>query len=503
MDIFKRKVDGKFKYEDVRMCLALKGIVLLTTKEEYNNMEGSKRVWIMCYCRHFIKDILLGSILHKNSGILCQYCVAKYQVVNWQIVKRQFNSINNSLIEGKSIEILLKYINKDFYYERTHESALYDLIIKPKNIKKDEWLPLQLKSTVGNYFMYYTFALNKIYKDCVIIFVTLCDERFWIFEDTNLFVNNHSHISIGIKKSKYSKFEVNRDNLSNKFLNIYGKHNNIILPKYQAIKPQSESSLIEFEYRVLREEKLNFLEFEYPITQYQEFDFKINGYKIQEKVGNQQDGNNFAYFQISRTLNRSKVKYDIGDNDYYWLHMPNKRIFYIIPEKALIDEGYVGNENKIKKLSIRVVDPKKYDEWYNKYEYKYDDLDKDKIILLFLPQKLNSDYLFSKLDKVIIKKKIELDRILSEKGEKERVVESNKCYCKECNNEIYRGGTYCRDCFKEYVYRKFNLSKEELEKLIFIEKLTFVKIGKLYNVSNTAVTKACNRLGINYKANNK
>lgn len=38
--------------------------------------------------------------------------------------------------------------------------------------------------------------------------------------------------------------------------------------------------------------------------------------------------------------------------------------------------------------------------------------------------------------------------------------------------------------------------KEELEKLIFEDKMSYIKIGEMYNVSDNAIKKACNRLGI-------
>jgi hypothetical protein len=38
--------------------------------------------------------------------------------------------------------------------------------------------------------------------------------------------------------------------------------------------------------------------------------------------------------------------------------------------------------------------------------------------------------------------------------------------------------------------------KEDLEKLIFDEKLPYTKIGEIYGVSDTYIKKACKKLGI-------
>lgn len=44
--------------------------------------------------------------------------------------------------------------------------------------------------------------------------------------------------------------------------------------------------------------------------------------------------------------------------------------------------------------------------------------------------------------------------------------------------------------------RKFDPSKEELEKLLYEDKLSFVKIGKMFNVSDVAVRKRCIKMEI-------
>ena len=45
--------------------------------------------------------------------------------------------------------------------------------------------------------------------------------------------------------------------------------------------------------------------------------------------------------------------------------------------------------------------------------------------------------------------------------------------------------------------------KEELEKLIFEQKLPYTQIGKLYGVSDTYIKKMCNKLGIQLKVRSK
>ena len=50
---------------------------------------------------------------------------------------------------------------------------------------------------------------------------------------------------------------------------------------------------------------------------------------------------------------------------------------------------------------------------------------------------------------------------------------------------------------------KFNVTKEELEKLILEEKLSYEEIGRMYNISGTYVKKKAERLGIKLQKRRK
>ena len=63
-----------------------------------------------------------------------------------------------------------------------------------------------------------------------------------------------------------------------------------------------------------------------------------------------------------------------------------------------------------------------------------------------------------------------------------------------CSQKIDR----CRNCTATS-QEKFKISKQELEDLIFVEKLSFTKIGKKFGVSNNAIRKRCIKYGIKYK----
>jgi hypothetical protein len=63
---------------------------------------------------------------------------------------------------------------------------------------------------------------------------------------------------------------------------------------------------------------------------------------------------NSVNFKLTKrdNVSRTTQPYNKGDNDFYWLHFPNKRHFYLIPETVLLI-----NENSsvlIKNLYVNV-----------------------------------------------------------------------------------------------------------------------------------------------------
>lgn len=68
-----------------------------------------------------------------------------------------------------------------------------------------------------------------------------------------------------------------------------------------------------------------------------------------------------------------------------------------------------------------------------------------------------------------------------------------KYYC-ECGNEKHKLSKKCKKCSKQP--KKFEISKEELERLIKVEKVPFTKIGKMFGVSDNAVRKRARKYGI-------
>ena len=125
--------------------------------------------------------------------------------------------------------------------------------------------------------------------------ITICisyeDKKIWLFENDNI---KHIKSVLTIRKdSKYNKFEVHKENLINILLNKY-----LELPKFtfnELDTPLTDNVKLEYEYRKLRENKLNFIDFIENEHQGEVFDFKVGNKKIQEKVSSLRNNKTETY----------------------------------------------------------------------------------------------------------------------------------------------------------------------------------------------------------------
>lgn len=76
-----------------------------------------------------------------------------------------------------------------------------------------------------------------------------------------------------------------------------------------------------------------------------------------------------------------------------------------------------------------------------------------------------------------------------------RIIEQRVNTCKDYGKKILKQSEKCT-ARKNKIYRKFNASKEDLERLIFNENKPFTEIGKIYGVTDNAIKKRCNTFGI-------
>lgn len=90
---------------------------------------------------------------------------------------------------------------------------------------------------------------------------------------------------------------------------------------------------------------------------------------------------------------------------------------------------------------------------------------------------------------------IEIEKRETQKTEKrKRPREKSSGVCPGCDKAISKRTQFCGDCV---VYpRKFDVSKEILHEMVHIEKLSFSEIGRRFGVSDNAIRKRCQALGV-------
>ena len=274
----------------------------------------------------------------------------------------------------------------DFEIIKAFDGCHVDLIYRPKNVKKDEWVGIQVKTT-KHANPTYGFHVHTEYKNCLLLLYCCEDKNVWIIPENTIHIIK---VDIGFKKSKYNIYKVTKEStIESKLHHLYettSKHPFNVLDKPVNIYQEREQ-----EFRKYREEKINFLKFEYDEMEGTVYDFRIGNYKIQEKVCKMNKDTRKYSFGIYKNngivdKKRSFCQYDIGDNDFYWLNCEDKKNFFIIPEKILIDRKLIGDKTKKGRISFRLtLDGELYKKsWLNDYIFSYDKIAKNRLLKMFI-----------------------------------------------------------------------------------------------------------------------
>ncbi len=389
----KLKESNRFN-ELIELCKS-KNCKIVTTEEEFNDMVRKDKIEILSSCGHISANVNISDFKNRNQYVICKECQSKN--------KKKFNNNNESFnsmqIEADSIDIIKNNI-KNIILEKTVDGCKADLIIKPLNNNKNEWLPIQIKSTVNKRQTgYYNFMIHKNkYENMIIILIAITDKKIWIM-DSEL-VNGKDSIGLGGIKSIYNNYEVKIDDLDNKLTEYYNKYTNYHITNECANMPTSKSQQQEHQFRLLRQTKLNYLTFIEPNISNTTYDFTINNYKIQEKVGiYKKDGGYVAKFrkhdgkhntEIVKTKHGlcRKQKYTCykkSDNDFYWINLVESKYFFIIPENKMIEKKVIETENGNSSV-LYIPEPDNIinkSHWLQNYMYDYEKNNKEKLINLF------------------------------------------------------------------------------------------------------------------------
>ena len=369
-------------YETVKKTFEKEGCKLITTEDDMKkyNLTTTSKYAIVASCGHQIDNCWYHMFKYRNTGKICKECIDKKQSKNnLKINKNIDGNCYNLLIENQSIQLIKKYINLDI--KISPECCLADICIKDTSCLENKWLPIQVKATLKGRYDIYSFGLHKNYNDMLIIFICIEEEKFWILNGNHIL--NQCKLSIGMKKSKYSKYEIDKNNINEVLLEFYNTISTDTIENIQT--PITNCYKKEQLYRKLRENKLIDIKFDYPEVNQCVYDFKINNYKVQEKTAFIRKPRKYYKTNINRNKNGNKcIPYDSGDNDFYWINLQDNQTFYIIPEnifieKQIISSGNILDESSSIKGKTDLSFAKK-NIWLNEYKYSYNEENINEII---------------------------------------------------------------------------------------------------------------------------
>lgn len=368
------KNNGNLSYEDMLERFAKFGLKLETTKEDFlnNKMNTYSEYRFVATCGHERTGIYNNITFKEN--MLCIACSRAAETAKKIESAKKDGVVNAHVLEYESICFVRDLIKDVFEVEVMDEGCKADLAIKPKFVTENEWIGVQLKATkqsVNDKKYEYSFSCKKDYTGMVLLFLCPKDSRIWMI-DPEVAKQVTGMQIVDKEGTKYYKYKVNPNDLAGILMDSYNEFeksdfNHLNLPVTDTHKQEQE-------FRKHREKKLGFITFERPHMNCMVYDFKVNGFTVQEKVS--RDENRFSLHKSAGV--KKKQPYDKHDNDFYWLNMKDKKTFYVVPEKVLIDNGYVSNGDQKGKIELR-----SNKEWLKEYKFEYDNINKDKLLNMF------------------------------------------------------------------------------------------------------------------------
>ena len=367
-------------YEDIVKKFSEKDCLVTMTKEEFieNYKNNNCKIKYNATCGHE-NIVSYKNFITLNQGINCPKCVNKNTGLKLKYIRSGENK-NSLLQELNCINYFKKLTEDHFTTIKSFDGCKADIAIKSFEEVEDLWLGVQVKTTnkKTDRGQYYFRLNNGEYDNCLLLCICDEDKKMWLIPYEE--VKGLKTIGVA-QKSKYNKYEVNKENLIEKLMNYYNLSNKFefnILDTPTSITQQQEQK-----YREIRETKINFIKFKNNEIEGLVYDFMIGSKKVQEKVGtickNNINSYSFALSKYNCRINgKCKNKcYEQGDNDLYWLNCKNGK-FYVIPEDALFVNGYIGKDCKKEKLYVSPTNTNT--EWCDEYLFDYNNVDKERLI---------------------------------------------------------------------------------------------------------------------------
>lgn len=346
-----------------------------------SNKRSHKILTIISSCGHE-SNVLYHNFRLKGTGILCKACVQKTVAAK--------NKYLSSTVETQSqgIQILYSLLSSCYNIEFTREGCEADILIRHNKVDEDLWYGIQLKTTYAkNKYNQYSFAFQSTRKnkDCILLFCAIEEKKLWCLPKS--YVLPKSRLNIGTSSaSKYNMYEVLVDDLNVYIENILHQY---VPSDIQSWNISTQRCTLEDYFVELRKTRLDFLNFIRPHRNQTHHDFLVNGFKNQEKSisleGREKQTVTFTLKKNNGTrrtdtgIKRQFIPYDIGDNDFYWLWCKESPLFYIIPERILVDNCIIGTSAK----GYLTIPKRSSLPWIHPYTFNIEDIDEARIKRLF------------------------------------------------------------------------------------------------------------------------
>lgn len=357
--------DGKeyfvYTYETIIKFFEMQSCTLILSKEEYEKDTTLRKFNIIASCGHIRQNFVFRPSCVIYTNFLCIACIKEQTVIQAAKNIKQNGIITTMMIENVGYNKIKQLIIHIFDVVRTRECCRADILIKPKNINNDKWLPIQLKITQKTISAGYHFNIGNDYKNMYMLLYCINDDILWLTNDSL-----GKAITSGKFKSKYDKYRLDNDKLCEKMLSIYNNVGEQLISLDTGNTPISITAQIEYQFVKLREKHIKFIKFEHTEIDGLVYDFKVDNKKVQEKVSSSKKIHLLKRFGSASA--QIRVPYAQNDNDYYWLNINNTHTFYVIPEIILINHGYICTSMQPGKMVFCASNKKS---WLKDYTFDY------------------------------------------------------------------------------------------------------------------------------------
>jgi hypothetical protein len=373
------------KYHIVEECMKENGCVLLTTYEEFEE----KRQHVLKKYYHYVRVDFIGTCLHPSSVVFTNFIRRKTGITCKECVRIKCSTREKEhthTIESDGIAIIEEQIKEHYRIVRTKEGCRADLAIQLHTETEDKWIPIQVKVTQKiSHGMYSFQKVKNIYKDMLIVCLAVQEQKMWLIPYNEIDGRMTASLNISMR-STYNQYKVDRLTFRTQ---LESYQSNITLHTCASVNiPVALLQQREQLYVKKRETLLPFLPYEYPVIQQTAVDVMINGKRIQEKVlgYDHKKLSLLAHMGCNNGVKQGKRQlrsYQLGENDYYWLHSSIDERFWIIPEGVLYEHGIITAKGVIGPMK-HVCMKSKYKKWLQDYEYDYTAINVEKIRSLFV-----------------------------------------------------------------------------------------------------------------------